>query len=202
MSCAPILGLLNFDEMFVVEIDVSDMGIGAVLMQRGQPLSYFSGRGKCHGCISDLRQESETIDEVQELHQKLDRNEPMEGFRREQGMIVFSDRYYIGTQSKLKELLLSEFHNTPTAGHSGMKKMLVGLSALFYWKGMRKSVEEFIRKCLVCQQTKYSTQAPGGLLQPLPTPSRVWEDISMDFITELPIYKWLSVIFVVVDRFT
>ncbi|GJW01569.1 ty3-gypsy retrotransposon protein [Tanacetum coccineum] len=126
----------------------------------------------------------------------------MEGFRREQGMIIFRDRYYIGTQSKLKELLLSEFHNTPTEGHSGMKKMLVGLSALFYWKGMRKSVEEFIGKCLVCQQTKYSTQAPGGLLQPLPTPSRVWEDISMDFITELPIYKWLSVIFVVVDRFT
>ncbi|GJT60682.1 ty3-gypsy retrotransposon protein [Tanacetum coccineum] len=304
MSSAPILGLPNFDEMFVVETDASDVGIGVVLLQNGRPLSYFSRKlgprmriaatyqkelfaiveavykwrqyllGRrftirtdhrslkelmqqviqtplqqkyvrklmgfdftieykpgvtnqvadalsrmCEeednvmaafmtlsqplpGLISELRRENQTMDELQQIHQKLDRNEPMEGFRREQGLIVFRDRYYIGSESKLKKLLLSEFHNTPTAGHSGVKKMLVGLSALFYWKGLRKSVEEFIGKCLVCQQTKYSTQAPGGLLQPLPTPSRVWEDVSMDFITGLPVYKGLSVIFVVVDRFT
>nr|GEV52537.1 hypothetical protein [Tanacetum cinerariifolium] len=48
-------------------------------------------------------------------------------------------------------------------GHEGIKKRLVGLSALFFWKGMRKSVEEFIKKCLVCQQIKYSTDALGGI---------------------------------------
>ncbi|GJS24498.1 ty3-gypsy retrotransposon protein [Tanacetum coccineum] len=100
------------------------------------------------------------------------------------------------------EEAITEFHNTPTVGHSEVKRMLVGLSALFYRKGMRKLVEEFIGMCLKCQQTKYSTQALGGLLQPLLTPSRVWEDVSMDFITGLPAYKGLSVIFVVVDRFT
>ncbi|GJW70088.1 ty3-gypsy retrotransposon protein, partial [Tanacetum coccineum] len=42
MSRAPILGLLNFDEMFMVETDASDVGIGVVLLQKGQPLCYFS----------------------------------------------------------------------------------------------------------------------------------------------------------------
>ncbi|GKB71996.1 ty3-gypsy retrotransposon protein [Tanacetum coccineum] len=108
-------------------------------------------------------------------------------------------------------MLLREFHDTPSAGHGGIKKMLVGLAALFYWKGMRKSVKDYIKCCLVCQQTKYSTQAPpkspkggfpGGYLQPLPTPTAVWEDVSMDFITGLPNSKGVTVIFVVVDRFT
>ncbi|GKC03858.1 ty3-gypsy retrotransposon protein, partial [Tanacetum coccineum] len=48
----------------------------------------------------------------------------------------------------------------------------------------------------------YSTQAPGGYLQPLPTPTGVWEDVSMDFITSLPNSKGVTVIFVVVDHFT
>ncbi|GJW03365.1 ty3-gypsy retrotransposon protein, partial [Tanacetum coccineum] len=85
---------------------------------------------------------------------KLKRKEVLDGFRREQGMILFHDRYFIGVESKLKELLLSEFHNTSMARHIGVKKMLMGMSALFYWKGMRKSIEDFI--LVVDRFTKYA----------------------------------------------
>lgn len=41
-----------------------------------------------------------------------------------------------------------------------------------------------------------------GLLQPIPSPSGIWEDLSLDFISGLPFYQGYSVILVVVDRFS
>lgn len=52
----------------------------------------------------------------------------------------------------------------------------------------------------MCQASKYDTSASPGLLQPLPIPTVVWVDISMDFITGLPKSNGNEVMFVVVDR--
>lgn len=69
-----------------------------------------------------------------------------------------------------------------------------------FWPNLKKEVTRFIRECLNSQQAKDSTQQPYGLLQPLPIPSQVWEEISMDFITHLPTSNGKSTIWVVVDR--
>ena len=44
----------------------------------------------------------------------------------------------------------------------------------------------YVKACDACQRNKSSTQKPGGLLQPLPVPSRRWGSVSMDFITGPP----------------
>ena len=71
---------------------------------------------------------------------------------------------------------------------------------LVYWPSMRSDIRKYVRQCIACQQAKISQLSSAGLLEPLPIPAQIWEDISMDFIIGLPPIKGNLVILVVVDR--
>ena len=51
---------------------------------------------------------------------------------------------------------------------------------------MKRHVENFVRRCLKCQQVKAEHQKPTGLLQPLEVAEWKWEHVTMDFVTHLP----------------
>lgn len=93
-------------------------------------------------------------------------------------------------------------HCSGSSGHSGRDATHQIVKGLFYWKGMTKNIQAYIRSCSVCQQCKYEMAAYPGLLQPLPIPETIWTDISMDFIDGLPSSFGNTIIFVVVDRLT
>ncbi|GJY92704.1 putative mitochondrial protein [Tanacetum coccineum] len=96
--------------------------------------------------------------------------------------------------------LFHEFHNSVVGGHSGALKTQRRMAKEVYWVGMKKDVEKLVAECDICQRQKYSTMAPNGLLQPLNLPTRVWAEITMDFIDGLPKSEGYTVILVVVDR--
>ena len=153
--------------------------------------------------INDLRRELSQDTEYQTRCQQLAADPALApDFTLSNGLLLYKGHIWIPPTSSFKVLLLKEYHETLIGGHAGIVKTLKRLSANFYWPSMRQDIKQFISECIVCQQTKYVTSKPGGLLQPLPIPTNVWEDISLDFITSLPNSNGFTVLLVVVDRFS
>lgn len=124
------------------------------------------------------------------------------GYALDNGLIKYKGRLYIGASLALQTKLIDALHNSPVGGHSGMQATYQRLRKLYYWPGMKTAVDNFVRQCQICQQAKPIHTKPAGLLQPLPIPERLWEDLTMDFIESLPRSEGYDTILVVVDRFT
>ena len=82
-----------------------------------------------------------------------------------------------------------------------LTKHMTWYARMFIWPKMVDHIKSFVTTCDTCQRIKSSSQLPAGLLQPLPTPGQQWEQVSMDFIVELPpTQDGYNVIIVFVDR--
>lgn len=124
------------------------------------------------------------------------------GFQLLNGQLCYNDRLVILKNTSFIPSLLREYYDSPIGGHAGEHKTYAHIATHWFWEGMRKKVNDYIKQCPTCQQQKYSRLSPTRLLQPLPIPSSVWEHISMDFIDGLPKSHGKDTILVVVDRLT
>ena len=106
----------------------------------------------------------------------------------------------VPTNSTLIQTILEEFHSSILGGHSGIARTKARVAAQFFWSSLASDVRKFVSNWSVCQKAKSATSAPAGLLQPLPIPTLIWDDILMDFITGLPPANGFTIMFVAVDR--
>ncbi|XP_047979104.1 uncharacterized protein LOC125221023 [Salvia hispanica] len=146
--------------------------------------------------LDDLRAETASSDVLTAIRQSITDGSAAPHFTYCDGLVYFKRRIYVDPNSPARAQLLFEHHNTLAAGHPCVDRTFKRLAAFFYWPRMRREVRQYVASCVDCQTTKYSTQRP----EPLPVPSQVWDDVSMDFITGLPPSRGYTVIMVVVDR--
>ena len=108
------------------------------------------------------------------------------------GLLYFSPhqleftRLVVPRYDSLQVDILHDYHDDVIAGHMGMDKTYEGVQRDYYWPNMASDVRRYVETCDECQRNKAPTHAPYGLLNPLPIPTRNWEQVSMDFITQLP----------------
>ena len=122
-------------------------------------------------------------------------------FYRHDGYLFRENRICV-PKCSMRELLVKEAHSGGLMGHFGVAKTFDVLIEHFFWPNMRKDVENLCQTLLACKQAK-SKVLSHGLYTPLPIPSELWVDISMDFVLSLPRSKKDKYyVFVMVDKFS
>lgn len=103
----------------------------------------------------------------------------------------------------LRSDVLRQYHDAPTAGHQGVNRTYARIQTKYYWPKMKQDVARYVKRCRVCQQSKFDQQKPAGLMGDHRGVTKPWVMISADLLGPLPRsssgYKYLLV---VQDTFT
>jgi hypothetical protein len=151
----------------------------------------------------EIRKGQLTDDKIKEYGKLIDSDKVLDFKRDDQGTIWFRNRICVPGIDHLRETILKEAHDSASTIHPRSTKMYQDLKLKYWWYGMKKDVDAHVALCDICQGVKAEYERPTGLLQPLEVPEWKWEEISMDFIVELPRTRdGYDSIWVIVDRLT
>ncbi len=90
--------------------------------------------------------------------------------------------------------LFWKIHDQSSILHSDIKWMIDLLQRFYYWSDHWATIQQYIQNCHVCQWSKASWNDTNDLLQSLLIFQQRWQDIAMNFITELLLLKNYNVI--------
>ncbi|KAG0158396.1 hypothetical protein PDIDSM_5910 [Penicillium digitatum] len=141
--------------------------------------------------IKDLLLEAYNQDKVvQSILEALDKNASrhpeitLADCERRGNYLYYRNRLYVPDNDELKAEILRLCHDK---AHRGTP-----------WP----YVSDWTKNCHTCRRITPAREVRQGILRQLPVPERAWQDISMDFITHLPLSYGYDAILVVVDRLT
>ncbi|GJZ24169.1 putative reverse transcriptase domain-containing protein [Tanacetum coccineum] len=192
---APILSLPDGVEDFVVYCDMSNQGLGCVLMQRDKLFSVYDCEIKYHpgkaNIVADALSRKERVKprRVQAMAVTIqsgvkglilaaqgeafkDENVIAKGLngidqmeKREDGSLHYMDRIWVSLVGGVRTKIMDEAHKVRYFVHLGADKMYYDLRDMYWWPGMKKEITIYVSKCLTCAKVKAEHQRPSGLLQ-------------------------------------
>ena len=114
--------------------------------------------------------------------------------------LLFRGRRWVPSTANLRTRIIQRIHDSVVGGHPGREATYAFVARQFFWPGMSKDIRDFTDACDGCGRNKSWRSRRKGFLKPLPIPDRIWSEISMDFITELPESEGCRNMIVITDR--
>ena len=71
-----------------------------------------------------------------------------------QGLLLHKGTVCVPSDNDIRLQILYECHDSPSAGHPGIRKTYALVRSHFYWPQMHKSIEHYVVHCQQCQVNK------------------------------------------------
>lgn len=117
------------------------------------------------------------------------------------GLIYHHGRVYVPPDQKLRQDVLRQCHDSPSAGHPGLHGTYDLVTSHFWWPTVQSFTEKYVQGCDTCARKKLQRH-PRAVTHPLDVPTGVWEEVGVDLITQLPKSEGYDAILVCTDLFS
>ena len=135
---------------------------------------------------------------ILKFNMTLEGKELPPGWHKVENLWCFRNRIYI--PFPLRKLIFRLLHSDPSAAHPGRQATLFSIRNNYYWPGVSRDVENWVRNCDVCQHVKIYPRKPHGELKPIDPTPRHWGVVTSDLITGLPPRKGFDAIWTATDK--
>lgn len=133
----------------------------------------------------------------EECRQVMQHLERYRGFEIEDGLLVWIDELddradrvsKIVVPKGIFTNIMYSLHDSPIAGHFGLKKTLESFRRRYYMPNSRAKVSQYVKSCHHCQTRKQPWTRKVGLLEPLVPTAGPFERIGIDTIGPMFVSK-------------
>nr|GEV86572.1 putative reverse transcriptase domain-containing protein [Tanacetum cinerariifolium] len=105
---------------------------------------------------------------------------------RADGTLCLNGRSWLPCYGDLRFVIMHESHKSKYSIHPGSNKMYQDTKKLYRWPNIKANIATYVIKYLTCVRVKAKHQRPSRLLVQPTIPEWKWDNITMDFITKLP----------------
>jgi hypothetical protein len=116
------------------------------------------------------------------------------------GFVTRHRTVYVPPTGDLRHRILRAHYDDYILGHPGQFRTAEQVTRNYYWPSLLSDAKRYISACPVCQRTKLFPSKLRGPLHPNVVLEQVWQNVSVDLITKLPVSKGYDSIAGIVDR--
>jgi hypothetical protein len=120
--------------------------------------------------------------------------------------IYYKNRLFIPENTELKMQIIYRTHNSEARGHPGRMKTTELVSKSYFWLKITHDIQNYVKSCHFYKRIKAFRFALSGYFRFLFVPFQIWQNISVNYITPLSIYKQNDLkyhyVAVIICRFT